>query len=467
MASDGPSVALKYALQKPDALTTYVFGFIFDLLGLRAEEVPRAQCRLYYGDQAEAPGGALVITRRDTDLLWPETANIERFEASPGRVFPYDVITSIRRLLTDEVNRDAGAESQDEHQRLRFVNSFQGRNGIGEMPVVNMYARTFGAWLAKHLPQMPIPSWPPGRRCAIALSHDVDRIARRSSTLFWPPYAVNLSKYENVVVARQRLWHVRQMVRSPSVDDIGLFRKVITFEAEHGCSSTSFFATRNRFDRHASLLDVQYSISGRPMRRLLEELRVQGFGIGLHASYRGFEAPSRIAEERRLLQQVSGAPAAGLRHHFWHLGTDVEATLAAHEAAGFEYDSSIAFNEHLGFRRSVAWPYYPWSEALQRPLRTLQLPVFCMDGNVFYTSSSVEDAVAKISDVIATIKAVGGVGSIDWHSDTASPETPGYREWGLAYEQLVRMLARDGEIWTTSLDAICDWFKTRRSRLTA
>jgi hypothetical protein len=59
------------------------------------------------------------------------------------------------------------------------------------------------------------------------------------------------------------------------------------------------------------------------------------------------------------------------------------------------------------------------------------------------------------------------VGSIDWHSDTASPETPGYREWGLAYEQLVRMLARDGEIWTTSLDAICDWFKTRRSRLTA
>jgi hypothetical protein len=454
-----------YGLQKPSPLTRYIFDFIFDVLGLPSYEVPPAQCLLYYGDPTQAPAGALVIPCRDSDLIWPETSAIERVEESPGPVFPYDVVASIGRLLTDAVNRHAGPEGQDDHQRLRFVTSFQGRNGIGEIPVVNMYARALGAWLARRRSLSPIPAWPPGRRCAIALSHDVDRIARRSSTLVWPPYALRLSKYENIVAARQRLWHFRQIIRFPRVDDVRLFRKVVSFEAEYGCSSTSFFATRNRFDAHASVLDVQYDIRNQRMRRLLEDLREKGFGIGLHASYRAFESPSRFFEESRTLQQVSGVAPLGLRHHFWHLGTDIDATLAAHEAAGFDYDSSISFNEHLGFRRSVAWPYYPWSETMQRPLRTLQMPVFCMDGNVFYTPSSVEEAVAKISAVIANIKEVGGVGSIDWHSDTASPETPGYEDWGLAYEQLVRMLADDSDVWTTSLEAIVDWFKTRRSQL--
>jgi hypothetical protein len=97
----------------------------------------------------------------------------------------------------------------------------------------------------------------------------------------------------------------------------------------------------------------------------------------------------------------------------------------------------------------------------------MQVPVFCMDGNVFYTSSSVDDAVDKISAIISNIKEVGGIGVIDWHSDTASPATPGYREWGLAYERLVRMLANDSGVWTTSLESIFDWFKVRQNQLSS
>jgi hypothetical protein len=456
---------LTYGLEKPDALAKYVFEFIFDLLGLPSKEATDARCAVYYGDRRHAPAGALVIPYCESDLIWPNAPTAGQVANPSDTVFPFDVVNSIRRLLTDEVNRNLKGESCDEHQRLRFATSFQGRHGIGELPLVNTYAKALGAWLTRHLHVLPIPAWPEGRRCAIGLSHDVDRVARRSKTLFWPPYAVNLSKYENLMAARQRLWHLRQMARSPMIDDVALFKQLIAFEADLTCSSTFFFAARNRFAVHASILDVQYDVTNRRMRRLLEELRQKKFGVGLHASYRAFEEPRRFAEERQLLQRVSGAEVAGLRHHFWHLGLDVDATLAAHEVAGFDYDSSIAFNEHLGFRRSVAWPYYPWNDALQRPLTTLQLPVCCMDGNVFYSSSSVDDGVDRIWAIITRIKEVGGVGVIDWHSDTASPATQGYREWGEAYERLVYKLAGDSEVWVTNLEAILDWFKSRRNRL--
>ncbi len=464
MPGDGVRL-LTYGLEKPDAQMKYIFRFIFDLLGLPSQEAADGLCDVYYGDQRRAPEGALVIPCRESDLIWPDAPNPGPMANLSEKLFPFDVVNAIRRLLTDDVNRRVGGDGCDEHQRLRFTASFQGRNGIGELPLVNIYAKALGAWFAGHLHVSPIPAWPGGRRCAIGLSHDVDRVARRSKTLFWPPYAMHLSKYENLMVARQRLWHIRQIARAPLFDDVALFRRVMLFEAELGCSSTFFFAARNRFGAHASLLDVQYDVTNRALRRLLGELREKDFGVGLHASYRAFEAPSRFAEERQLLQRVSGTGVAGLRHHFWHMGSGVDATLAAHEAAGFAYDSSIAFNEHLGFRRSVAWPYYPWSDTLQRPLETVQIPVFCMDGNVFYTSSSVDDAVDKISAIVATIKEVGGVGAIDWHSDTACPDTPGYQAWGQAYERLVQMLANDSEVWTTSLEAILAWFTSRRDRL--
>jgi hypothetical protein len=461
---DNATAPVTYRAEKPDPLSTYVFDFVFDLIGLRSEETSSADCAVYYGDPRHAPSGALVIPKRPADLIWSDDDTVSAGYTSQ-RTFSFDVVSSIGRLLTDEVNRNAVREDCDEHQRLLFVTSFQGRSGTGEHPLVNDYARRFGAWLSGHLRVSPTPAWPEGRRCAIGLSHDVDRVARRSKTLFWPPYAFHLGKYENLMVARQRLWHFRQIAKFPRLDDIALFKHVVRFEAESGCSSTFFFATRNRFAPHASLLDVQYDIRNRRMRQLLDDLRQKGFGIGLHSSYRAFEAPGRFAEERRALQNVSGARVAGLRHHFWHLGPAIDATLAAHEAAGFEYDSSIAFNEHLGFRRSVAWPYYPWNEVLNRPVATVQIPVFCMDGNLFYTSSSVDDALEKIAAIVARIKAVGGVGAIDWHSDTANPSTPGYREWGEAYERLVKMLADDSEVWTTNLETIVDWFKARRRRL--
>ena len=455
---------INYRIERPDPLTTYTLEFIFDLLGVRSKQTSLPNCSLYYGDPATAPVAAgVVIPCVPSDIVW-EGFRQGRINARSGRVFPFDVVNAVKQFLTDDVNLPYDAERCDGHQRLRFDASFQVRHGIASVPIVNAYVISLGEWLTEQLQVSRIAAWPPGRRCAIGLSHDVDRVARLSATLWWPPYARHLSRYENVVVARQRAWHIRQQIRHPFVDDIGVFLNVLAFEKASGCASTSFFAARNRFDEHGSLLDVSYDIRGARMRGLLTQLRDGGCEIGLHASYRAFEARESFVGERRLLQEVSKTNVKGIRHHFWHTGADVEETLTNHEKAGFAYDSSLAFNEHLGFRRSVAWPYYPWSKKLGRKLKTLQLPMFCMDGNLFYRSVSVDVAVKEIAAMVQTIKDVGGVGVIDWHSDTSSPVTPGYREWGEAYAKVVELLTTDSEIWTTNLQTIADWHADR-SRL--
>jgi hypothetical protein len=79
----------------------------------------------------------------------------------------------------------------------------------------------------------------------------------------------------------------------------------------------------------------------------------------LHASYNAYAAAEWFVYEKEKLEEVAQAKIKGLRPHYWHIGRDQHKTLRFHEATGFGYDSSIAFNDHIGFRMDIALPYYP------------------------------------------------------------------------------------------------------------
>ena len=139
---------------------------------------------------------------------------------------------------------------------------------------------------------------------------------------------------------------------------------------------------------------------------MFERLRATGNGVGLHTGYAAFAAPGRVAEERRRLADAAGMEIAGNRHHYWHLGPEPGATLREHEAAGLTWDASLAFNEDVGFRRATTLPFHPWDDSLARPLRLLELPTACMDGNLLYRS--VDAAVAAVAALLDVIAGSGG-----------------------------------------------------------
>lgn len=138
-----------------------------------------------------------------------------------------------------------------------------------------------------------------------------------------------------------------------------------------------------------------------------------------------------------------------------------------HEQSGFEYDSSMAFNEALGFLTNIALPYYPWNEAINRPIKTIQLPVFCMDGSLFDPPIEINEAVEKVKGYIEIIKQSGGMEVIDWHVRTAYPRNAEYLNWGKAYLKIIEHLAADKEIWATNLGNITSWLKERRQILSS
>ena len=74
-----------------------------------------------------------------------------------------------------------------------------------------------------------------------------------------------------------------------------------------------------------------------------------------------------------------GAPVRSARHHWWALGCPPDATLAAHAAAGIRVDCSLGFNDRIGFRRGIAYPFRPFDRNRRQPIPVWELPTAAMD----------------------------------------------------------------------------------------
>jgi hypothetical protein len=458
---------LLYHVERSHPATDAVLAFVFESLGIRAKAGRPSELgnwpHLLYGGHPAVPPNGVAIPERSGDLLWPELlAGAVEPASLDGRV-PFDLVGAIGAFLRDEVHGDVDPSGYDVHDRLTYCASLPARAGFGARAIVNVYVDFLGRLLSERLGLTGKARWPHDKAAAIGLSHDVDlpdRYAFLSSAV--RPWRLRRAPRTYVL---RTLELAAARARDPNPRAFWLFDEVAASESSLGFRSTFFFATVPFHSRRGAGEDVAYDAGERRFRTVFRWLREAGFEIGLHASYRACEDVSRLLAERRRLSDLAQTEVNGVRHHYWHLGRDVRATLRAHEDAGFGYDTSLAFNEHPGFRRSVALPFHVYDPDRGRPLRTIELPTFCMDGSLLYRSRDVDAAVATVDGLIDEIVETGGMGAINWHSHTSYPTTSEFHAWGVTYQEILRLLASRSDVWTTSLGSIASWVSERRADL--
>jgi len=454
---------LKYKIENESPLKQYVFDFVFNIIGIRVGKAgfssENNQSDIYYGNNP-SEDCKIVILEKVTDIIWKQLLEGKISENDISRTVKFDIVNAISNFITDEVNENLSDDDYDTHERLIFNRSFQSRANIANIPIVNQYVNFFRALLESKLSIKGIPLWPQGKKCAIGLSHDVD-IPDRYAILKSPLFCKNKDLKWYLLTSLKKAKAITEYIGGKNPDDFWLFEDVMREEKKYGFRSTFFFASINRFDKWGTIYDAAYNIDSPKFIGVFQNIIDRGFEIGLHASYNAYLNEDYLAFQKARLEKIAGVKAVGLRHHHWHIGKDQLRTLKMHEQAGFEYDSSIAFNDHIGFRRNIVLPYHPWDPIKQSMINVFQLPVFCMDGSLFYYSEEKLDTIEKLKYYIGTIKQSRGLGVIDWHIRTSFPKNSEYLNWGKAYVELLEFLSDDSEIWVTNLGEINSWLRKR------
>ncbi|MEA2247038.1 MAG: hypothetical protein QOH46_1567, partial [Solirubrobacteraceae bacterium] len=377
--------------------------------------------------------------------------------------FPCDVFPELRFWLADEGNAALGAGAWDAYGRLRAARSVQEAAGVRETPIANAYLLLARRWLSSRFGFEDRPRHlPPGRRCTVVLSHDVDS----------PFSPLDLRPEARMAVRSARAGRTRDaatqlagaVARAALFGAVArgrhwLFEDVVREEGRRGVRSTYFFSAASRFLDGGHPLDVRYDVATPRLRAVCRQLTAAGWDVGLHIGFAAAADAGRIAAERRRLEEVTGQPVLGSRHHYRHMTTPFWDSLDAHGRAGLRYDSSVAFDDAPGHRLGIALAFRPWHPGRERAVPVLQVPTIAMDGALFgnrrpwrlrdrramRAGETEADAVAHVAALIAELKRFEGVAALDWHEYTSHPSSP-LEDWGAAYLQVLDLVAGDQEI---------------------
>jgi hypothetical protein len=184
----------------------------------------------------------------------------------------------------------------------------------------------------------------------------------------------------------------------------------------------------------------------------LRNLQGHGHEIGVH----GIDAwrdKTKGREELERISSLTGRSEMGVRMHWLFFD---EQSPAALEDAGFSYDSTVGYNQTVGYRAGTTQAFKPLGVA-----RLLELPLHVMDTALFYPSYmnlTATEAETVVAELVENVIRFGGSLTVNWHDRSIAPE----RLWGDFYVKLLTDLKCKGAWFSTAAQAV-SWFRKRRS----
>jgi hypothetical protein len=184
----------------------------------------------------------------------------------------------------------------------------------------------------------------------------------------------------------------------------------------------------------------------------IRKLMTAGCEVGLHGIDAWLDC-SKGREELEEIRRLTGVSEIGVRMHWLYY--DQQSPLAL-ETAGAAYDSTMGYNETVGYRTGTTQVYRPLDAS-----QLLELPLHVMDTALFYPSYldlSPRQARILLGQMVDNAVRFGGTLTINWHDRSIAPE----RLWEVCYRDMVQDLKSRGAWFSTAGQAI-SWFRKRRS----
>lgn len=346
----------------------------------------------------------------------PETI-IEK--TSDGRVkINADILSAGWYLMSGmQENTD---KSRDKYGRFTHSQSLQKKLNITTVPVVNYYFDI----LKKAIEMSQNVSIDSHRVFSGTVTHDIDEVLSG-----WK-HRIRTS-LENKDYARACFFGISQVFRpfSPWKN----LEHLAAYNSSKGVHSTFFFLPRN--NKQDSIKNADYPLAHPYITKQLESLKKSNHEIGVHGSYRTHDIASELIADK---QQISLKTVSN-RFHF--LQFDLSKTPQVLASSKFAIDSTLGFQEHIGFRNSICTPFYLYDFEQDIPFEWVEVPLNVMDCTLEfeeYMGLSPERALIEIKNLTQEIIKFNGNICLNWHNTYFSEYEK--EAWKNLYKELIDWL---------------------------
>lgn len=330
------------------------------------------------------------------------------------------VLLSRQEELIAEMNGNLIQSYSSRHPRME--------QSTWDIPIVNLYFKKIKKLIQELHPQLPFKA---EQDAILELSHDLDYITK-TLPLRLKQSAFNLF---NAVtkVSPSKLGKAIQFLMIPT--NYWCFDYWMDFEKSVDMRSIFYvYAQSEKQNMKQWLMDPSYKVGKNlKLQEQLKMMHKQGWEIGLHGSFFSATNEERLKAEQSVLQDALQLPIRKTRQHW--LRYEESVTPYIHEKL-FDQDSTVAWNDRVGFRAGIASKYRPYNHKDQKPFDYFIVPQIVMDSNIYDYGYGAEDAlIIKSIRLLDEVKDLKNTHiAISWHPRTCSKDY----KWGAGYEKIVK-----------------------------
>ena len=343
-----------------------------------------------------------------------------------------DIISAAFYLLSGW--QEYFSTARDRHGRFPYAASVQKQYSFVTLPVVNYYFDALKT-AVEYVSGQPLRPRRWGNQqadFAAFISHDIDNLYSA-----WKAPAKAALQQGKVALFSKLIW--RHLTQPDAWDNL---EAIAVSVAQYGGCSTFFILPSHR-PGPGGTPNADYNLTPRLQQRL-EQLAQQGFELGLHSSL------GTATDETALVRDLDDSQyiGAGLRFHY--LSWEPRQTHAIIDAAGFDYDATLGFAEHFGFRNSYCQPFYPFDFSTNGETGFLEIPLNVMDATLHhpnYLQLALSEILPALALVFNEIKRFGGVVSVLWHNENFDPTNT--QNGPQQFHEIMRHLQQQGAAFRT------------------
>ncbi|MFC5271732.1 DUF7033 domain-containing protein [Adhaeribacter terreus] len=291
---------------------------------------------------------------------------------------------------------------RDRFGRFPYKASLQFQHQFVTIPVVNYYFDILKTALEKGY---GISLQNPQSQFTTFLSHDVDRLESA-----WKIEGVKQLKKGNLLQIPKLGW--QKLMRQDHWNNLKTVAK--TVKKIGGVSTFFWLAQKGKYQNQPN---ADYDLTAPKYQQQIKFLEAEGFENAVHGSFGSSENTLQLKNEAAKI----GSNVSGNRFHY--LCFDPVKTPQVLVEAGINYDSTLGFAEHFGFRNAYCFPFQLFDFSSLKPYPFLEIPLNLMDATLWhpnYLQITPEKVAEIIKPMLLEIKKFGGVFGLLWHNENFS-----------------------------------------------
>jgi len=347
---------------------------------------------------------------------------------SEGFLVPYDIFYNAFLILS----RLEEYQYENEGNKINSYSSRHPRKDKKsfDYPLVNIYFQRLEEIISNLFPELEFDQ---EKNFRLDLSHDVDYV-KKTIQLLLKQTAFNAYNLLKSIASPKRFFsRLKSTITFPFTsyryDCFDYWRGL---EEGKGVRSV-FYVYMNTGGKGPKtwLIDPSYRLKKNlSLQNKLAELEGAGFEIGLHGSLKSAVDRDKMREEKEELERILSHPVKRIRQHWLNFG---ELKTPYYHDGLFEIDSTLGWNDRMGFRSGCASKYRPWDHVNNKAFDYFVIPQVLMDSNIF-DYSNVETAKDEAISMLKGLKKFKNVNaSISWHYRTCSKDY----KWHQVYEEIL------------------------------